>query len=213
MKTLFSTIALAISFFCGTGVALQAERLLVEYEFSDIENATQAVSVDSALEASPFMMNSFFPPHREYFDGSRGTEAGEAAVTGRPDYYEFTLTGLSAIRSLDRLEVKITTRRRHAATRHRIDLEVIADRKERIGPLPFDFYTGEEVSGEPEVTNQKSITVGQSADFLGHSGDSGIIVLDLSEIEITDTMTFRVNFEDERGRTRTGVNRMSLFGH
>ncbi|MCC5789926.1 MAG: hypothetical protein JJT75_09840 [Opitutales bacterium] len=213
MKTSFYSFCSIALLFTWTAPLLQGERLLVEYGFTEVENATTPITVDPAIEASQFMMDSFFPPHRDYFDGSRGGEAGEATVDSRrPAYYHFTVSGLSSIQSLERLEIKITTRRRHAASRHRIDLEAYANEREWIGPMAFDFYKGDEISGNPEAEGLLEATVGQSGSYLGHVGDSGFLVVDLTDMEVADVMSFRINFDDERGRSRTAIREVRLYG-
>lgn len=131
-----------------------------------------------------------------FFDGSLQGEAGEAAVdrSKGPGYYHFTLKGLSAFASLEKMRVSVIPFEDHSARRFDLrvwtSLPTLAD-EEVAGydftfreetALPFDYYAadGELIDGDVTVDNIYK---------------TGWIEVPLANLSMEDARTFRMAFE------------------
>ncbi len=183
---------------------------VVRYAFEDEQHRAAPSEVHPDIEAGPIMQPGFFPPTNRWFDGSVAGEPGEAVVAaGRPAFYEITVENLDRVGPLVRLSFDVTTRRRHAAAGHVISITTLADDQEEGTPLKLDLLKPDDDPGDPTVKGVEKVGVGEAGGrrvegeeqaYLGWSGNTGTISVDLSDLEHVQLRRFRIHFE-HRGQT------------
>lgn len=159
------------------------------------------------------MQPGFFPPINAFFDGTRAGEEGEAIADGSyPEYYEFTVEGADAFERFGELRFQVITRNKHAAAGHTVSVQLVEDDGEKLTDLPFDFYDREldPSSDEPTESDTDSVGVGEAGKYLGHVGDTGMIVVDLSDVPTGEVRTFRIAFDYRSHRSKTALDSVEL---
>ncbi len=202
----------------ASGDAPSADRrsdavVVAAYDFENPDARPAPTEVHADVEAGLFMHMGFFPPTSCFFDGSRDGDEGEAVVDGHwPEYYEFTVEGLDLFERLDALRFNVVTRRRHASAAHTISVKAVEDEGRTIVPLKFDFYDrGDDTDqDEPAEAGVESVRVGEASPYLGFTGNTGTIVVDLSDLPAADERTLRIVFDAYSHRSRTAVDNVEL---
>lgn len=138
-----------------------------------------------------------------YFDGSQQGAPGEASVRRAfPEYYHFTLEGLSDFASLERMRIGVVPHEGHAS--RRLNMRVWTSipgekdaetpgydfRNRDEAPLPYDVYDEEGERLESAVKDQNIHT-------------TGWVDVPLDHLDMTDIRTFRMSFD---AGFRGGIN-------
>ena len=204
---------------------------VVAYDFEDEQFRAPPSEAHPEVEVGPIMQPGFFPPTNRWFDGSEAGEPGEAIAVGRrPGFYEVTVEGLDRVGPLRELRFDVTTRRRHAGAGHVISVTTLVEGEYEGAPLKFDLYTPDDEPDQPTARGVKKLGIGEAGkalvpeqdgkSYLSWSGNTGTIVVDLSQLDKAEMRRFRIHFGYQRRTdegdtvTRTGgrsaINNVTL---